>query len=290
MRGKSKSIVFPASRIKRIMRINEEVGKIAVPTPILVSKALQLMLQDFLTSCCETARKHETAVVTPYLMELCMRTYDRFSFLLKLLANKQNVQFEPLESTKGLASPYSQLDIVVRYSKEKSSSRKRRRSTIAQSDGQGHRPVLSFRDQNFKPGEPYCLDMFPKPVFSLKAETEQDEYDCEESESRSSNTSYSMNDRSIVDDSNLSTNNYTSTESKHEECVSTEGHSRALFSEACPSEQKDMLCLAMVNDSSISMTRSSFGLSQNNVYSLDVTSSSSGRVMISIDELVHSEH
>lgn len=88
MKGKNKGIVFPATRIKRIMRTNEEVGKIAVLTPVLVSKALQLMLQDFVASCCDIARMKGSSVVTLDLMELCMKNFNRFSFLLRASANK----------------------------------------------------------------------------------------------------------------------------------------------------------------------------------------------------------
>ncbi|PSR86734.1 Dr1-associated corepressor like [Actinidia chinensis var. chinensis] len=37
---------FPAARIKKIMQADEEVGKIAMAVPLLVSKALELFLQD----------------------------------------------------------------------------------------------------------------------------------------------------------------------------------------------------------------------------------------------------
>ncbi|GLU18959.1 hypothetical protein SLE2022_352330 [Rubroshorea leprosula] len=37
---------FPAARIKKIMQADEDVGKIAMAVPLLVSKALELFLQD----------------------------------------------------------------------------------------------------------------------------------------------------------------------------------------------------------------------------------------------------
>jgi histone H3/H4 len=37
---------FPAARIKKIMQADEEVGKIAMATPVLISKALELFLQS----------------------------------------------------------------------------------------------------------------------------------------------------------------------------------------------------------------------------------------------------
>jgi len=37
---------FPASRIKKIMQADEDIGKIAQAVPLLVSKSLELFLQD----------------------------------------------------------------------------------------------------------------------------------------------------------------------------------------------------------------------------------------------------
>ncbi|XP_024040763.1 dr1-associated corepressor-like isoform X1 [Citrus clementina] len=37
---------FPAARIKKIMQADEDVGKIALAVPVLVSKALELFFQD----------------------------------------------------------------------------------------------------------------------------------------------------------------------------------------------------------------------------------------------------
>lgn len=37
---------FPAARIKKIMQADEDVGKIAMAVPVLVSKALEMFLQD----------------------------------------------------------------------------------------------------------------------------------------------------------------------------------------------------------------------------------------------------
>jgi len=39
---------FPMARIKKIMQSDEEVGKIALATPILISKALELFMRDLI--------------------------------------------------------------------------------------------------------------------------------------------------------------------------------------------------------------------------------------------------
>ncbi|KAI8618886.1 hypothetical protein BC830DRAFT_1165834 [Chytriomyces sp. MP71] len=47
---------FPAARIKKIMRTDDEVGKITQATPILVSCALELFLKSLVGECVNEAR------------------------------------------------------------------------------------------------------------------------------------------------------------------------------------------------------------------------------------------
>jgi len=39
---------FPMARIKKIMQTDEDVGKISQATPILISKAVELFMQDLI--------------------------------------------------------------------------------------------------------------------------------------------------------------------------------------------------------------------------------------------------
>jgi len=45
MKNRNKTTKFPVARIKKIMQKDEEVGKVAQATPIVISKALELFLQ-----------------------------------------------------------------------------------------------------------------------------------------------------------------------------------------------------------------------------------------------------
>jgi histone H3/H4 len=44
MKTKNKQTKFPVARIKKIMQKDEEVGKVAQATPVVISKALELFL------------------------------------------------------------------------------------------------------------------------------------------------------------------------------------------------------------------------------------------------------
>uniref|UniRef100_A0A3Q7F6H9 Transcription factor CBF/NF-Y/archaeal histone domain-containing protein n=1 Tax=Solanum lycopersicum TaxID=4081 RepID=A0A3Q7F6H9_SOLLC len=73
---------FPAARIKKIMQADEDVGKIAMAVPVLVSKALELFLQD-----------------------LCDRTYD---ITLRRGAKTVNSLHFPTQNLKPVSgNPYA---------------------------------------------------------------------------------------------------------------------------------------------------------------------------------------
>ncbi|EME32066.1 CCAAT box binding factor family isoform 1 [Galdieria sulphuraria] len=290
MRGKSKSVVFPASRIKRIMRINEEVGKIAVPTPVLVSKALQLMLQDFLTSCCDTARKHKSTVITPYLMKLCMRNYDRFAFLLKLLESK--LESLPVEIGSELFHVVNERN-TIDLTKERRELRKRRSTSDLSSKNEKKERSMALNNINFDDSKHFQCSRISPSCFSLKTEAEENNYDCDEDESKPNllNTSSSVNDSPLVDDHHQLTDNHDMKNKHHEAKESLTEYKtkreRTIVSKIEEKERESIYCVAVVEDTSIAATCSPSSLPENDLYLLDKVESPS-RVFISIEELVHS--
>jgi len=72
---------FPAPRIKKIMQADEDVGKIALAVPVLVSKALELFLQDLCDRTYDiTIRKGVKTVGSSHLKQ-CIQTYNVYDFL-----------------------------------------------------------------------------------------------------------------------------------------------------------------------------------------------------------------
>lgn len=72
---------FPVARIKKIMRLDEEVGKVAQVTPVLISKALECFLQALLDSAQEEARRLESKKVTRLHLKHVIEQEDQFDFL-----------------------------------------------------------------------------------------------------------------------------------------------------------------------------------------------------------------
>lgn len=65
MSKRSAKCRFPNTKIKKIMREDEEVGKMAAVVPVLMSSSLELFVSDLLEKAIEVAKKEESKVVLP---------------------------------------------------------------------------------------------------------------------------------------------------------------------------------------------------------------------------------
>jgi len=124
MGGRAKNLVFPPARIKRMMRSDKEVGKIAVSAPFLVSKALQLALEDFLTTAAELARQKKVSVITPYQLRLCVEREKRFRSLQRV------VEHVPLPSVQE-EEKTSEIPKTRKKNKEEKTDEKRRKKKVS---------------------------------------------------------------------------------------------------------------------------------------------------------------
>ncbi|XP_042021532.1 dr1-associated corepressor-like [Salvia splendens] len=72
---------FPAARIKKIMQADEDVGKIAMAVPLLVSKALELFLQDLCNRTYEVTVKRGAKTLNSMHLKQCVQSFNMFDFL-----------------------------------------------------------------------------------------------------------------------------------------------------------------------------------------------------------------
>ncbi|KAL7417855.1 histone-fold-containing protein, partial [Mrakia frigida] len=75
------------SRIKKIMQTDEDVGKVAMATPVLVSKALELFIASLVKAGVEQTREAGGKKMTAYHMKRTIQTNDMFDFLLDTVAD-----------------------------------------------------------------------------------------------------------------------------------------------------------------------------------------------------------
>ncbi|KAI5433420.1 hypothetical protein KIW84_020628 [Lathyrus oleraceus] len=72
---------FPAARIKKIMQADEDIGKIAMAVPLLVSKALELFLQDLCDRTYDVTLKRGAKTMNAFHLKQCVQTFNVFDFL-----------------------------------------------------------------------------------------------------------------------------------------------------------------------------------------------------------------
>ncbi|WAR57861.1 hypothetical protein PtB15_5B91 [Puccinia triticina] len=66
MKKKGGSSRFPVARIKKIMQADEDVGKVAQATPLLVSKAVEMFMQSLVEAAVEEAQRRGSRKVQAY--------------------------------------------------------------------------------------------------------------------------------------------------------------------------------------------------------------------------------
>jgi histone H3/H4 len=76
---------IPASRIKKIMQADEDVGKIALPVPLLVSKALELFLQNLCDRTCEITLQRGAKTISAAHLKQCVQRFNVFDFLQEIV-------------------------------------------------------------------------------------------------------------------------------------------------------------------------------------------------------------
>lgn len=76
---------FPVARIKKMMQADEDIGKIATATPVLVAKALECMMDSVVRGAADIARERGARTVTPQHLKMCVEDNENFDFLRHVL-------------------------------------------------------------------------------------------------------------------------------------------------------------------------------------------------------------
>jgi hypothetical protein len=85
MKNRNKSTKFPVARIKKIMQKDEEVGKVAQATPIVISKALELFLQLVVDEASRVTVARGSKKVEAYHLKHAIETTEMLDFLKELV-------------------------------------------------------------------------------------------------------------------------------------------------------------------------------------------------------------
>lgn len=81
---KKKLTKFPISRLKKIMQLNEDIGKIGASVPVVASKAIELFLVEIVRLTLEEARKKNSTRMSPEFIASAVNSDPKFHFLKSL--------------------------------------------------------------------------------------------------------------------------------------------------------------------------------------------------------------
>ncbi|KAI9463880.1 histone-fold-containing protein [Boletus coccyginus] len=85
MKTKNKQTKFPVARIKKIMQKDEEVGKVAQATPVVISKALELFLALIVEQASKITLERGAKKVEAYHLKHAVETTEMLDFLKEIV-------------------------------------------------------------------------------------------------------------------------------------------------------------------------------------------------------------
>ncbi|KAN0065613.1 hypothetical protein ACQY0O_000739 [Thecaphora frezii] len=97
MGKRSAQCKFPVARIKKIMQADEDVGKVAQATPVLISKALELFMASIVEETVKETRSRGAKKMSVYHVKRTVHSNDTFDFLKDIVAKVA----DPVETADG---------------------------------------------------------------------------------------------------------------------------------------------------------------------------------------------
>ncbi|KAG7442202.1 histone-fold-containing protein [Guyanagaster necrorhizus] len=85
MKNKNRQTKFPVARIKKIMQKDEEVGKVAQATPIVISKALEMFLGLIIEEAHKVTSERGSKKVEAYHLKHAVETTEMLDFLKEIV-------------------------------------------------------------------------------------------------------------------------------------------------------------------------------------------------------------
>ncbi|CAH8451335.1 unnamed protein product [Heterobilharzia americana] len=78
---------FPTTRIKKIMQLDEEIGKLTATVPPIVSRSLELFLEQLLNQAYQFTSTRSSKTISPGIIKYVIEHEPSFSFLRPLVAD-----------------------------------------------------------------------------------------------------------------------------------------------------------------------------------------------------------
>ena len=104
----TQTFLLPQARIKKIMQSDEEVGKVAAPVPVIISRALEMFAETLLGSAKQVTAQRGARTLTPSHLKFCIQSETRFDFLRDLVSSVPDLQgdVDAIEASPAPASTF----------------------------------------------------------------------------------------------------------------------------------------------------------------------------------------
>ncbi|ODV94307.1 hypothetical protein PACTADRAFT_51165 [Pachysolen tannophilus NRRL Y-2460] len=76
---------FPSARIKKLMQSDEDIGKVAQATPVVVGRALELFLCSLVEKSCHEARENGSRRITSSHIKSAVTKTEEFDFCVEIV-------------------------------------------------------------------------------------------------------------------------------------------------------------------------------------------------------------
>lgn len=124
------------ARIKKIMQTDEEVGKVAAPVPVIISRALEMFIETLIVKTGETTQARNAKTLTATHIKQTIQSEKKFDFLRDLVAAVPDIQVEEDGESSNHCETKKQKR--PRKQKEKSQKRGRKKKTSESSEDNDH--------------------------------------------------------------------------------------------------------------------------------------------------------
>ena len=88
------------------MQSDEEVGKVAAPVPVIISRALEMFAETLLGSAKQVTAQRGARTLTPSHLKFCIQSEQRFDFLRDLVSSVPDLQGD-VDSIEASPAPVS---------------------------------------------------------------------------------------------------------------------------------------------------------------------------------------
>lgn len=185
---------FPIARVKKIMQADEEVGKIATSTPVLVAKALECLMEDVLKAAAMVAGGRNSKTVQAAHLKQCIADDDQFDFLRPTVASVPSLD-DPANQPVKRKRPRAPSTPMLSGSRKR--SRAKSQAAASQSQEFNAKPLPTANKKSSTSPPPatkttptqtlppvQLVSPPPPPAKQMEADDDDDDYDEEDGEEK----------------------------------------------------------------------------------------------------------